>query len=57
MATIEASKGDDEGAHGMEDDLYIDLLSSIAAKTCSDPVGCAVEALKARQIHFARWCA
>lgn len=49
--------GDPEGAHSMEDDLYFDVLASIAAGLCTDPVACADEATKTKDIDFARWCA
>lgn len=49
--------GDPEGAHCTEDDLYRELLASIADGSCEDPAKCAKEALKTRKIDFPRWCA
>lgn len=57
VAEIEASVGDDETAHGMEDRLYLDLLRAIAEGRCADPAACAAEAIKADELDFARWCA
>jgi hypothetical protein len=57
VENIRERAGDDEVAHGMEDDLHQDVLRAIAAGTCSDPVGCAASALKTCDIDFARWCA
>lgn len=54
---IEAMKGDDEMAHAEEDELFADLLSAIANGTCQNPAECAREALRTRDIKFARWCA
>ena len=54
---IRDSVSDDETAHSMEDDLYFDVLASIAAGLCSDPAKCAEEATKTAEIDFARWCA
>lgn len=48
---------DDEAAHGSEDGLYERVLQAIADGTCEDPAVCAREALKTRDINFARWCA
>jgi hypothetical protein len=48
---------DDEKAHEMEDQLHQDVLQAIATGTCSDPAGCANEALRTLSIEFERWCA
>lgn len=56
VATIEASSGDFEAAHAMEDDLHIDVLRAIAHGN-SDPVGLASEALRSLAIPFNRACA
>lgn len=48
---------DDEVAHSTEDDLHQNVLSAIAEGSCDDPAACAKEALKTRDIKFARWCA
>ena len=53
---IEDCAGDDEAAHSMECDLWEAVLSDIA-NGCSNPVGYAKEALKTKNIKFARWCA
>ncbi|KLK98059.1 hypothetical protein XJ18_17675 [Bacillus pumilus] len=45
---------DDETAHGMEDDLYIDVLEAIATGADS-PEKLAAEALKTQEIEFYRW--
>jgi len=57
VAKIERVRGDDEAAHGREDDLHQRVLRHIADETCDDPRGCAAEALKTLKIKFARWCA
>ena len=57
-------KGDDEAAHGQEDDLYQDFVKMVA----EIPTGShgavllvlskiAKEVLKTQDIDFARWCA
>lgn len=48
---------DDEWLHGAEDKLHQWLLEAIAAGSCNDPEGCAKEALRTKQLYFARWCA
>lgn len=53
---IKAIRGDDEAAHGREDELWEDVLSFISG-TAGLPAVLAVEALKTRDIAFARWCA
>lgn len=45
---------DDETAHGMEDDLYIDVLEAIA-NGADNPEKLAAEALKTQEIEFYRW--
>jgi len=54
---IENSAGDYEAAHGLEDELFEDVLTAIAERTCDDPVACAREAVKTTEIEFARYCA
>ncbi|WP_353854764.1 hypothetical protein [Bacillus sp. Bos-x628] len=44
----------DEGAHSMEDDLYIDVLEAIA-NGADNPEKLAAEALKTKEIEFYRW--
>ncbi|MBD3861399.1 hypothetical protein IEE86_16865 [Bacillus sp. 28A-2] len=46
---------DDEAAHGMEDDLYNDVLGAIA-NGAGNPEKLASEALKTQDIEFYRWC-
>ena len=48
---------DPEWSHGLEDDLYRDLLAAIATGKCALPMHCAREALKTKEIDFPRWCA
>jgi len=55
-ANIAASQFDDEAAHSMEDDLYEDIIRSIAAGLCDDPIAVCTEAIKTKTIEFARWC-
>lgn len=57
LKEIELNKDDNERAHYLEDDLYLDLLTSIADQTCDDPILCAKEAIKAADIDFNRWYA
>lgn len=57
VTDIKACAGDDEAAHSMEDDLYFDVLASIAAGLCADPKQCADEATKTKEIDFQQWCA
>lgn len=57
VALISTVAGDDERAHGAEDELHQALLRSIADGTCENPKACAAEALKTLDIDFARWCA
>lgn len=45
---------DDETAHGMEDELYIDVLGAIA-NGADNPEKLAAEALKTLEIEFSRW--
>ena len=54
---IEECVLDDEAAHSMEDELWFDVLASIAAGLCTNPKACAEEATKSRELDFARWCA
>lgn len=54
---IAACKGDNEAAHSMEDDLYRDVIASIATGMCDDPEKVCAEALKTKEIEFVRWCA
>ncbi|MFD7661069.1 hypothetical protein [Streptomyces sp. NPDC059788] len=59
IAVIAKSASSDvEQAHGLEDDLYRDVLKVIA-QTSSDPRAraLAAEAIKASEIDFERWYA
>jgi hypothetical protein len=49
--------GDDEAAHGEEDNLREDLLRAIANGECVNPQDCAQIALTTNDIEFFRWCA
>ena len=53
---ISEAKGDYEVAHGMEDNLYKDVLRAIANGT-PDPRGLATMALVAEGIDFPRYTA
>ena len=46
---------DPEAAHIAEDQLYRDVLKSIAEGICNDPAGCARAALKTGDLGFPRW--
>ena len=48
------AKVDAEVAHSKEDDLYLEILRSIAAGKCESPRDCAVAALKTVKIKFSR---
>jgi hypothetical protein len=54
---IKEKRRDDEAAHSLEDELYLDLLQSIADGNCDDPQACAAEAIKTQDLNFARWTA
>ena len=56
VAAIKAVAHDYEMAHGMEDELYSDVLRSIA-DGAPNAARLAEEALKASQLGFARHCA
>lgn len=55
---IEACAGDDddERAHGLEDELWERVLQAIAAGA-ENSRELAAEALKTKDMAFARWCA
>ena len=57
VTVIEQMKGDNEIAHGAEDQLYMDVLIDIANGDCIDPADCADAAIKAAGIEFDRWYA
>lgn len=54
---IREAAGDDEAAHGMEDELHFDVLKAIAEGTCENPQECARLAIQTAEIGFARWYA
>lgn len=57
VARIREMAGDDEAAHGAEDDLWENVLRAIASGETKDAAGIAAAALKTKTIDFARWCA
>jgi hypothetical protein len=57
VAAIEAMKGDDELAHGAEDDLREEFIRFIAAGPDRALGEMAAEVLKTEKISFFRWCA
>lgn len=52
---VRAAQMDDERAQVLEDELHQDVLEAIANGACSDTKACAAEALKTRDLDFARW--
>ena len=55
---IQAVSGDDEDAHGKEDDLYRDFVEAVAAGMSKAKAQAIAEIiLKTQDIEFARWCA
>ena len=57
VALLDDMKGDDEAAHGFEDEIHQGVLANIALGVCADPRACAAEAIKTTTIKFHRWCA
>ncbi len=57
VAHVASIAHDDEAAHAAEDALHQLVLHAIANGECPQPQECAREALKTRQIEFARHCA
>ena len=55
-AAINNIRHDDEAAHIKEDDLHQDVLQAIA-DGAADPAALAREALKTKDLDFARWYA
>ena len=53
---IDNIRSDDEAAHAEEDNLHEDVLQAIADRA-DNPAALAEEALKTKNIDFARWCA
>ncbi len=59
IEAIRADAGDPESAHGMEDELWSDLLKEIStgAVQGKDAIELATLALTTVEIIFPRWCA
>lgn len=57
LAAIRKEAGDNEQQHGLEDELYVAVLRSIAEGSCEDPAETARVALQANDIEFTRWYA
>lgn len=58
VEAIRAVSRDDEKAHGLEDNLYRDVLTAIAdSDTCSDAPVLASIALETQLMPFDRWTA
>jgi hypothetical protein len=55
---IEDVVWDNEKAHGLEDDLYLDFIRFVEKMTTDDTIGnLAAEVLKAADVEFSRWTA
>lgn len=54
VENIRQAAFDDEAAHGMEDELYAEVLKAIA-NGADNPEKLAAEALKTEKIEFSRW--
>ncbi len=50
-------KGDDEAAHGFEDDVMILFLSHLAKNRVSQITACARILVTMKDVEFQRWCA
>ncbi len=59
VAKIEASKGDDEMAHSMEDELAFDFINELAmgSYAIDEAIEIAKVVQSTSQIEFSRWCA
>jgi hypothetical protein len=57
LANIRALRRDPESAHGLESQLYQDVLQAIADGKCPDPAALARVALQANKIKYPRWFA
>ena len=56
VAAVEAASCDSQRAHGAEDELYTSVLTAIATgRHEGSPAELAAEALRARDLLFARW--
>lgn len=49
--------GDDEVAHGKEDDLHEAFIQYVAETAAEPLASMAKRVLSTKDIHFARWCA
>jgi hypothetical protein len=49
-----SDRGDDERAHGLDDQLRKDLLTAISQGLCTDPGWCAEIALTTEKLEFTR---
>lgn len=56
VQAIRDAKGDDEMAHSMEDQLYLDFVRHVASQE-GPHRAVAEEILKTGEIDFTRWCA
>lgn len=54
---IKEKAGDDEIAHGLEDDLYGDFVKYVSEKGNKKLSEMAKAILETKNIGFARWCA
>ena len=57
VAKISSVSGDDEVAHGMEDDLYEEFVRYVALAGPSVLSEIAKKVLSTKELDFARWCA
>lgn len=57
VSAIEASTGDPEAAHGLEDELHKDFIRYVAENGTGKLRQMATEVLKTNSLDFARWCA
>jgi hypothetical protein len=59
LEDVRASAGDAEAAHGMLDELYLNVLTAISLGQCKDapPEDFAALVLEGEQIDFPRWFA
>lgn len=58
VEAIAGAAGDDERAHNLEDQLYLDFVAHVAAHPGDvDLAGVAREVLRSQDIVFSRWCA
>ncbi len=56
LGAIIQVQDDDETAHGLEDDLYVDFIEFVSQR--KDAIGLlAKQVLKARKVKFSRWTA